>query len=82
MYTVYAIYNKQHNKIYIGQTGNLEERLKMHNEHVFKGYTSRFTGEWIIIYRETVDSRKKALFREKQLKSFRGRESIKKFIPR
>jgi len=29
---VYAIYNKTYNKIYIGQTKNLEERLKLHNK--------------------------------------------------
>lgn len=81
-YTVYAIYNKEHNKIYIGQTGDLFQRLQMHNEHVFRGYTSSFSGEWIIIYKETFQTRQKAIVREKQLKSFRGREFIRNYIPR
>ena len=80
MYTIYAIYNKSNNKFYIGQTVNLNERLKLHNKHVFAGYTSRFNGEWTLIYQETVIDRTTALIREKQLKSYRGREFIKTFI--
>ena len=83
MYTVYAIYNVKHNKFYIGQTENLAERIKLHNARLFKNcYTARFDGEWQIIYNETVETRKKALAREKQLKSYRGREFIKSYIPR
>ena len=71
MYFVYSIFNKKHSKIYIGQTVNLVERLKSHNENKFlNGYTSRFDGRWILIYSEEVENRKEALKREKQLKSF------------
>lgn len=80
MYTIYAIYNEDHKKLYIGQTADLENRLQMHNQRVFKGYTSRFDGLWTLLYSEEVSTRKEALRREKQLKSFRGREFIKKFI--
>ena len=80
---VYAIYNKKHGKIYIGQCEDLERRLEMHNEKIFKNsYTARFSGIWILIYKEMASDRKGALLREKQLKSFRGREFIKNFIPR
>jgi putative endonuclease len=81
MYKVYAIYNKSADKIYIGQTENLVERLRLHNEHALKGYTARFQGEWMLIYEESVATRSEALKREKQLKSFRGREFIKNHIP-
>jgi len=81
IYTVYAIYNRENYKIYIGQTADLSLRLQIHNEKTFKGYTSRFTGSWMLIYSEEVDSREKALKRERQLKSFQGRQFIKKFIP-
>jgi putative endonuclease len=82
MYFVYAIYNKKHCKIYIGQCENLNDRLDLHNKRFFKNsYTARFDGKWILIYKEKANSRKEALLREKQLKSYRGREFIKKFIP-
>ena len=80
MFYVYAIYNKHANKIYIGQTENVDHRLKEHNEHKYNGYTSRFQGLWELIYKESVATRSEALKREKQLKSFRGREFIKKHI--
>lgn len=81
MFSVYALYNQQNNKIYIGQTENLVRRIKQHNDHVFKGYTARFQGEWKLIYSESVITRSEALKREKQLKSGNGRAHIKTFIP-
>jgi len=82
MYVVYAIYNKLVDKYYIGQTKDLKERLQLHNTKVFGGYTSRFDGLWSVIYSEDVATRKDALLREKQLKSYQGRQFIKKHIPR
>lgn len=80
---VYAIHNKKHNKIYIGQTTDIEERLKLHNNKFFtNSYTSRFDGTWTLIYTEKVKDRAEALRREKQLKSYRGREFVKQYIPR
>jgi putative endonuclease len=78
MYTVYALYNEKHDKIYIGQTMDLDTRLKQHNDKHYSGaYTSKFDGVWIIIYEEKFNDRASAIHREKQLKSFRGREHIK-----
>ncbi|OGM91318.1 hypothetical protein A2755_02915 [Candidatus Wolfebacteria bacterium RIFCSPHIGHO2_01_FULL_48_22] len=81
MFKVYCIYNSYHKKLYVGQTKDINERKELHNSHIFKNsYTARFDGEWKIIYSETVESREAALRREKQLKSFRGREFLKTFI--
>lgn len=82
MFFVYAIYNRKADKFYIGQTHDLSKRLIEHNNKLFKGYASSFDGLWEIIYHEETTSRKEALVREKQLKSFRGREFIKSHIPR
>lgn len=81
MFLVYAIFNRKHNKIYIGQTKDLEERIDLHNKGIFKtSFTSRYDGIWILIYKEEFQTRQEVLAREKQLKSFRGREFIKKLI--
>lgn len=83
MYYIYALYNKKHNKIYIGQTKDLEIRVIFHRGKLFQNsYTARFDGEWKIIYKEEAKDRHQALIRERQLKSYRGREFVKKFIPR
>lgn len=80
MWFVYALYNKTVDKIYIGETKNLLIRLFEHNKKRGNHYTAKFKGEWILIYKEEVESRTKALVREKQLKSFRGREFIRQYI--
>ena len=83
MFYVYAIYNLKHVKIYIGQTENISTRIEAHRNKTFNNsYTARFDGEWKLIYQEEVATRHEALIREKQLKTFRGRQFIKSFIPR
>lgn len=76
-YYVYAIYNHQNKKIYIGQTINLIVRLKQHNDSSFKKFTSRYSGNWVLIYKELLPGRSEAVAREKQLKSYQGRKFIK-----
>lgn len=83
MYTVYTLYNPQHKKIYIGQTEDLSVRMKLHANATFKNsYTARFSGDWVVIYTGQATNRRAALTREKELKSFRGREFVKIYIPR
>ena len=82
MFHVYVLKSQSTGKIYIGQTADIKERLSLHNTKKFKGYTANFDGEWRLIYQEETSDRRAALLREKQLKSFRGREFVKKHIPR
>jgi len=61
MFWVYAIYNKKHNKIYIGETKNIEKRMELHNNCEFvNSYTSRFDGDWSLIYKESCKDRSQA----------------------
>ena len=81
-YFVYVIKNNKNNKIYVGQTSNLKNRLNRHN-CLLKNKTTSFTsknkdsGLWEIIYSEELNTRKEAIIREKQLKSYQGRLFIK-----
>ncbi len=79
---VYVLYNRQSKKIYVGQTSDLNRRIKEHNLKLGNHFTAKFEGEWELIYKESVVTRSEALKREKQLKSFRGREFIKKHLPK
>ena len=81
MFYVYVLFNKEVAKTYIGQTNNLEVRLIEHSLKQGNHYTARFSGKWKLIYKEEFYSRKEAIIREKQLKSSRGREFIRKIIP-
>ena len=81
MYFVYALYNADNKKIYVGQTLDLTTRVYEHNNHVHsRSYTSRFSGEWKLFYQEEFSSREEALKRERQLKSYRGREFLKRQV--
>ena len=78
-YYTYVLHSKYYDKIYIGYTSNLEERMKSHNELGKKGYTRRYR-PWTIIHLEAFDSKSQAMNREKQLKSARGRRFIREEV--
>jgi len=83
MFTVYAIYNEIRNKIYIGHTSDLAKRMKRHNRRLpskLKSFTSKNGSIWILIHSERFNTRQEAIKREKQLKSYKGREFIRKSI--
>ena len=77
---VYALYNIETNKIYIGQTNNIEHRLKEHNDKRGNHFTAKVVGEWKLVYEEELSSRNKAIRREIELKSYQGRKFIKNLI--
>jgi len=75
MFTVYILFSKKFNKIYIGYTSNLEARLMSHNHLGTKGYTVKYR-PWKVVFTECYDTKHDAMLREKQLKSARGRKYI------
>ncbi len=60
MYKVYVLYSSSHNKIYIGQTDNLERRLSEHNTGLLSAYTKRYK-PWQVVYTEEYKTRSEAL---------------------
>ncbi len=78
-FTVYVLYSKQYDKIYIGVTSNLEERFKSHNELGKKGWTIKFR-PWKIIHTEEYSRKTDAMQREKPLKTYRDRIWIRETI--
>ena len=79
MYTVYVLYSKSHDKIYIGYTSNLEQRMLSHNELGTKGWTVRFR-PWVIIVQEQYSTKEEAMKREKALKGGQGRAWIRQIL--
>ena len=79
MLTVYVLYSKSYDKIYIGFTSNLEQRLLSHNELGKKGWTIKFR-PWQLIHIEVFQFKQDAMKREKQLKTATGRNFIWSFI--
>jgi putative endonuclease len=79
MFKVYILYSVTFQKIYIGFTSNLEQRLLSHNVLGLKGWTIKFR-PWVVIHIESFDTKEDAMTREKELKSGKGREWIYKVL--
>ena len=78
-FTVYVLYSPNFEKIYIGYTSNLEQRLLSHNVLGKKGWTIRFR-PWVIVFTEEYSTKEEAMYREKQLKQANHRTLIWKKI--
>jgi putative endonuclease len=79
MFTVYILYSTSHNKTYVGQTKDLQNRLLEHNETALKGFTVSYR-PWILVHHEVYETRGEAMKREKYLKNGMGREIVKKIV--
>ncbi len=71
MFFVYAIESLGIERIYIGYTKDLDERLKYHNS----GYVKSTTKDrpWRIVALEKVESKNEARWLERSLKKSRGK---------
>ena len=83
MYSTYAIYNQGRDRIYVGHSGNLQDRLERHNRvlpNKNKSFTAKNSGNWELVHEEKFETRQEAMVREKQLKSAQGRKFIRSLI--
>ena len=76
MFTVYVLYSSKFDKLYIGYTTNLKQRMISHNYLGKKGYTLHYR-PWTLVHTESFQTKKQAMRREKQLKSGQGRQFIR-----
>ena len=74
-YIIYAIMSSFDNRIYVGFTADLENRIKEHNQGKTKS-TKGFR-PWSLLYTEKVITRDDARKREKYFKSGCGKEFLK-----
>ncbi len=71
MFIVYAIKSVINGRIYVGQTDNIERRLKQHNDgHCI---STRSDLPWRVCDIEKFETRSEARWCERQLKRSRGR---------
>ena len=70
MYSVYGILSESNNRVYIGQTKDVNERLKQHNNGYVKSTSTDVP--WRIIAIELFSTREEARWRERQLKKSKG----------
>ena len=78
MYYVYVLRSDKDNCLYIGQTNNLQDRLRRHNSGEIKSTRNRKPLR--IVYSEEYKTRAESLKREKYLKKLKGGNEFKKII--
>ena len=70
MYYVYVLYSETKGKYYIGQTNDVEKRLRRHNNGQ-ENYTK--TGiPWMLVHQVEVETRSAAMKLERKLKNFKA----------
>ena len=78
MYYVYMLYSAVVDRYYVGQTSNLEDRLKRHNQGRSKYTKSGIP--WKLVYKESFETRSEAMKSEKKLKQSKSREHLVQVI--
>ena len=77
-YFVYILYSVSLDRYFVGQTSNLEDRLKRHNEGKSKYTKSGIP--WKLKYKESFNTRSEVMAREKKIKSSESREQLRRYI--
>ena len=71
---VYILLSEKSSKYYVGQTADMNERLKRHNEGRSK--STKSGAPWKIVFLKRVDSRSEAVLLERKIK----KRGAKRFI--
>ena len=74
MFYVYVLKSVKHDRFYIGQTKDIEERLKWHNSPRAR-WTKRYQ-PWELVHKEEYMTRSEAVIREAKLKALKNIRSF------
>ncbi|NBL64596.1 GIY-YIG nuclease family protein [Flavobacterium sp. NST-5] len=76
----YILFSEKANKYYIGETHNVEERVKKHNEHFYKNSYSKISNDWKLTLTFECVNRNEAIFLENFFKRMKSKKFIEKVI--
>jgi putative endonuclease len=74
---VYILQNTT-GRFYIGQTNNLDARLRRHNEG--KVFSTKNRGHWQVIFNRPFATRSEAMMAESFLKSMKNKKALETYI--
>ena len=81
-FSVYILYSSSLDKYYIGESENLDERIKLHNTHFFSGSFTIQASDWEMYFKIKCESRAVARSIENHIKKMKSRkyiENLKKY---
>ena len=78
MYFTYILESISSGRLYIGQTNNIDDRLRRHN--LGHNKSTRGRGPWKLLHSKQFSTRSEAMFLERKLKSFKNPEKVMDWI--
>lgn len=78
MFYVYILHSETKHRLYVGRTNNLKRRVKEHNDS--QNLSTKAYVPWTIIFYEAYTNSKDATRREKYLKTFQGKQAIRRML--
>jgi putative endonuclease len=78
LYYVYVLRSEKMGRFYTGSCADLEDRLRRHNAG--QSLATRHGVPWRLVYQEGFASRAEAMRRERELKTGRGRDELRRML--
>jgi len=80
MHFLYVLYSKAANRYYVGETSDVDTRLKQHNQHHFKKGFTKAAEDWKVVLSKKCSSKEEAVYLEKFIKRMKSRKFIQKVV--
>ena len=77
---VYAIYSEEADRYYIGETSDLDRRIKWHNIHEFESASTKNVSDWKLKWRMECATIEQGRRIEKFIKSMKSRKFIERLL--
>ena len=77
-YSVYILYSDHFDRYYVGQTNNIENRIKRHNSGYVR--STKPYRPWKLVFQTNLKDRGAAMQLETKLKSYKSRDKIEETI--
>ena len=78
MFFVYVLQSQSTGSFYTGQTADLMSRIEEHNSG--SSLSTKDRGPWVLVHSETFLTRAEAMRRERELKTGKGRDELKRIL--
>jgi putative endonuclease len=78
VFFVYVLRSQSTQRFYTGQTSDIPDRILKHEMGLSPSTKGR--GPWELVHQEAFDTRSQAVRRERELKTGKGREELKRLL--
>jgi putative endonuclease len=77
---LYILHSKTNTKYYVGETHDVKERIRKHNQHEYANAFSKIANDWALALAFECNNRNEALFLERFIKKMKSKIFIEKII--